>query len=702
QELEDEIRSLRRLTGMAEAVRNSRLDKKWDKLRDVLENPEMFDTAGGRRKLVIFTEHKDTLTYLADRIGNSLLGRPQAVVVIHGGLGREERRKAQARFLNEADALVLLATDAAGEGVNLQRAHLMVNYDLPWNPNRIEQRFGRIHRYGQKEVCHLWNLVAYQTREGAVYQRLFEKLEEEREALQGKVFDVLGRLFTEVALRDLMLEAIRYNTTDEARAKMREKVDSAWKPGMLEEIVEERALDSVVLNTARLRQLKEDMARAEARKLVPHFVEEFFVAGFQHLGGNLVKREPGRYELRQVPADLRNRDRIIGRREPVTRTYERVCFDRAHRSLEGKPDARLITPGHPLLDSLIDVLMERHRDVLRRGSVLIDDSAEDRGARVLFSIESDVTDGRTTAEGNRRVISRRGEYVEDGGAALAGAAPYLDYRPPTDAESERAKELAAAGWLTAEIEAMAMEQGIINVVSAHVDQVRKDRQEIVDKTMAAVKARLTSEIQYWDHRAEELREQELAGRKPKLNSANARRRCEELEERLERRLKELAAERDVAARPPVVHGGALVLPAWMVAPDSDERTAMEAETRETKRIELLAMQHVVAMETAAGRKPKDVSAQNVGYDIESTDETGTLRMIEVKGRKAGAETVAVSKNEALVCLNKRGDYYLAIVWVDGAQVVDYWTGPDPMRGSWSFAMTSMNLDVAKLRAGAAV
>ena len=247
-----------------------------------------------------------------------------------------------------------------------------------------------------------------------------------------------------------------------------------------------------------------------------------------------------------------------------------------------------------------------------------------------------------------------------------------------------------------------MEQGIINVVSAHVDQVRKDRQEIVDKTMAAVKARLTSEIQYWDHRAEELREQELAGRKPKLNSANARRRCEELEERLERRLKELAAERDVAAQPPVVHGGALVLPAWMVAPDSDERTAMEAETRETKRIELLAMQHVVAMETAAGRKPKDVSAQNVGYDIESTDETGTLRMIEVKGRKAGAETVAVSKNEALVCLNKRGDYYLAIVWVDGAQVVDYWTGPDPMRGSWSFAMTSMNLDVAKLRAGAAV
>ena len=349
-ELELEIASLKNLTAMAEAVRKSGVDKKWDKLRDTLDGAEMFDTQGGRRKLVIFTEHKDTLTYLGDRIGNSLLGRPDAVVLIHGGLGREERRKAQARFLNEPDALVLIATDAAGEGVNLQRAHLMVNYDLPWNPNRIEQRFGRIHRFGQKEVCHLWNLVAYQTREGAVYQRLFEKLEEEREALGGKIFDVLGRLFTEVALRDLMLEAIRYNSTAEAKAKLREKIDSTWSRETLDEIVEARALDSTQLNAARLRQLRDEMARAEARKLVPHFIESFFVAAFRHLGGTITERESSRYEIRHVPADLRNRDRLIGRGEPVTRSYERICFDRAFVALDGKPDARLITPGHPLLE----------------------------------------------------------------------------------------------------------------------------------------------------------------------------------------------------------------------------------------------------------------------------------------------------------------------------------------------------------------
>src|SRR5256712_8488213 len=143
-------------------------------------------------------------------------------------MGREERTKAQEAFKQDKDVLILLATDAAGEGVNLQRSHLMVNYDLPWNPNRIEQRFGRIHRFGQKEVCHLWNLVAHQTREGAVYQRLFEKLEQEREALGGKGFDRLGRAFTEVALRELMVEAIRYNTTEEARAWLTQKIDSRW------------------------------------------------------------------------------------------------------------------------------------------------------------------------------------------------------------------------------------------------------------------------------------------------------------------------------------------------------------------------------------------------------------------------------------------------------------------------------------------
>ena len=152
----------------------------------------MFGMDGRREKLIIFTEHKDTLNYLAGKIG-SLLGDRSAVLTIKGGMTRDERHRAEEMFKQDANSRILVATDAAGEGINLQRAHLMINYDLPWNPNRLEQRFGRIHRIGQTEVCHLWNLVSTQTREGEVFQRLFSKLEVERAALGGKVFDISGQ-----------------------------------------------------------------------------------------------------------------------------------------------------------------------------------------------------------------------------------------------------------------------------------------------------------------------------------------------------------------------------------------------------------------------------------------------------------------------------------------------------------------------------
>ena len=177
---------------------------------------------------MIFTEHRDTLSYLEQRI-STLLGRKEAVVCIHGGMGREERMKTQESFRHDPEVKVLLATDAAGEGINLQRAHLMVNYDLPWNPNRIEQRFGRIHRIGQTEVCHLWNLIAEETREGEVYLTLLEKLNEARKALGGQVFDILGKVvFEGRPLRELLVEAIRYGDQPEVRARLTRVVANAF------------------------------------------------------------------------------------------------------------------------------------------------------------------------------------------------------------------------------------------------------------------------------------------------------------------------------------------------------------------------------------------------------------------------------------------------------------------------------------------
>ena len=279
-ELEVEITILKGLEGLAQKVRRSGTDKKWEELSSILKNnTEMFNAEGHRRKMVIFTEHRDTLNYLAECL-RALLGTPEALVTVHGGMGREERSRAQEAFKQDKDVLILLATDAAGEGINLQRAHLMVNYDLPWNPNRLEQRFGRIHRIGQMEVCHLWNLLAEETREGDVYKRLLEKIEEEREALGGGVFDILGQLFRDQRLRDLLIEAIRYGDQPEVKARLHQIVDNLTDRKRCQELLEERALARDSMDASQVRRIREEMERAEARRLQPHFVESFFLEAF--------------------------------------------------------------------------------------------------------------------------------------------------------------------------------------------------------------------------------------------------------------------------------------------------------------------------------------------------------------------------------------------------------------------------------------
>jgi hypothetical protein len=202
----------------------------------------MFDDHGHKRKLVIFTEFRDTLNYLTDRI-RTLLGHDDSIVAIYGGISREMRREDKESFTQDKNILILVATDTAGECINLQRAHLMVNYDLPWNPNRPEQRFWHIHRIGQIEICHLWNLVAYKTCEGEVYNLLLRKLEQERATLGGKVFDILGKLtFENRSLKELLLEAIRYGDRPEVKAWLTQVVDATMNREHLIALIEEKAL----------------------------------------------------------------------------------------------------------------------------------------------------------------------------------------------------------------------------------------------------------------------------------------------------------------------------------------------------------------------------------------------------------------------------------------------------------------------------
>jgi superfamily II DNA or RNA helicase len=735
-ELKIEIETLARLEALAAEVRESGQDTKWRELSHLLG--EIFTPSGlggrvaeptvpygagpipkpvpsPRQKLVIFTEHRDTLAYLERRIG-SLLGRPQAVVVIHGGMGREERREAQESFLHDPEVQVLLATDAAGEGINLQRAHLMVNYDLPWNPNRLEQRFGRIHRIGQTEVCHLWNLVAEETREGDVYRRLLEKLEEARQALGGQVFDVLGKLqFDGRPLRDLLIEAIRYGDQPEVRARLTRAIEHGVDRPHLQELIEERALAHDAMDTSRVARIREEMERAEARRLQPHYIESFFLEAFKRLGGTARQREPRRYEITHVPAPVRNRDRQIGAGDPVLARYERIAFEKDLIAPPGQPLAAFVCPGHPLLDAVLDLTLERHRDLLKRGTVLVDERDPGSSPRLLFTLEHAIQDASALPSGERRTISRRLLYVEmdaEGRTRHLQYAPYLDYRPlaPDGPNGEPAiTDLLArpeCAWIArasgASIEQKAQGHAIAQVVPEHVAEVRGRRLQWIEKTRAAVKDRLTKEIAYWDHRAEQLKLQEQAGRAgARLNSQEARRRADELQSRLERRLAELDREAQVSALPPVVLGGVVVVPMGLLARAAGRAAPAPAAPADTQAAAARARAIVMEVERRLGFEPVDREFDKLGYDIESrVPGTGRLRFIEVKGRVTGADTVTVTKNEILTSLNKPDDFILALVeFLDGDQHrVRYLR--QPFRREPDFGVTSVNYDFATLLARA--
>jgi hypothetical protein len=602
---------------------------------------------------------------------------------------------------------VLLATDAAGEGINLQRAHLMVNYDLPWNPNRIEQRFGRIHRIGQTEVCHLWNLVAEETREGDVYRTLLDKLEQARQTLGGQVFNVLGKLqFEGKQLRELLIEAIRYGEQPDVRERLNQKVAHAFDRTQIQELIEEHALASDTIDASRVYRIREEMERAEARRLQPHYIESFFLEAFRILGGSVKQREPRRYEVTNVPAPIRNRDRLIGIGEPVLKRYERIVFEKALIAPQGQTLAAFVCPGHPLLDTSIDLILERHRDLLRRGAVLVDERDLGAETRIVFYLGHAIQDASVTRTGERRIISKRMLYVEldaAGNTRHLNYAPYLDYRPLSADEpgAEHLLTLPEFAWITHGLEQKAQGHAVTTVVPEHLSEVRQQKLKLIEKTEAAVKDRLTKEITYWDHRAEELRIQEQAGRlNNKLNSGEARKRADSLQARLEKRMEELKREAQISPLPPVVLGGLLVVPKGLLSKMAGKPLRQTTTIADTQAAAARAREIVIEVERSLGFEPTDREIEKLGYDIESrVPGTGQLRFIEVKGRISGADTVTVTRNEILYSLNKPEDFILAIVeFIGDTHRVHYLR--EPFRREPDFGVTSVNYDFGELLARA--
>ena len=715
-ELDIEVQELEELVALADGVRASGIDTKWIELRALLRS-EHFAAAGTDRssgagagsppapKLIVFSEHKDTLDYVSDRIAAEL-GRPEAVVRIHGGIKRHDRRSIQDRFRVDPTVRVLVATDAAGEGVNLQVANMMVNYDLPWNPNRIEQRFGRIHRIGQQLPCHLWNLVAHRTREGQVFERLFEKIEQQRTVYGDQVYDVLGDAQINTSLRDLLLQAIVADT-DPAHAAWMDEVIEADIGQQMQEVLDERALVAGLADPAANDKIRRDMEVARARKLQPWFVESFFAEALRLYGGRIIGREHGRFEVTRVPAAVRSH--ADPARGAVHDRYERVAFDKA--SIQpGRPGdgaaavrADLISPGTPLLAALVAKVLADHSDTLQRGAVLVDADDRSTDPRLLVYLDHAITDGRQV-RGARQVVSRRFQYVEidrHGNAVDPGDEPYLDYAPLSADQQALLDGHLDLDWAGQTAEETARAWAIEHLAGPHFDEIAGVTHDRVARVSNAVRDRLESEIRYWDRRTEEIKAQEIAGRKPRLNSGRARARAEDLAARLARRRLELSLEANLHNSPPTVVAAAVVVPQGLLDGLAGQPAdpADEADRAETDRRAVAA---VMKVERALGRVPEEQHHSNPGYDVLSTDPaTGRCYFIEVKGHLPRTEQISVSKRQVGKAQNNQERWRLAVVSVpdnsDAEPDVHYLV--EPFRNvALHPAQTSVPLNVADLLA----
>ncbi|MDR1422730.1 MAG: DUF3883 domain-containing protein [Coriobacteriales bacterium] len=668
EEYQAEIALLEELIAQAKRVRLSDTDTKWAELRRVLEEQVIIGTSNGSpHKIIIFTEHRDTLRYLERKI-QTLLGRDEAIATIHGGTPRELRKHIQEQFFHNPHMIVLLATDAAGEGMNLQRAHLMVNYDLPWNPNRIEQRFGRIHRIGQKQVCHLWNLLAEKTREGDVYKRLLDKLTSMGRAYDGKVFNVLGDrcVFGNKSLKDLILEAILEGDRPETKVKLEKVIDEAVSNG-LKELLEERALNAEILSQKDIDVIRMRMEQARERRLQPGYIQNYFIPAFERCGGRIHKRERGRYQLTRVPKRVRDAAKEFNRWLPLADEYERISFESSF--LEGQETLRpaLIAPGHPLLRAVIELTIKDLSPVLRRGTVFIDDTdSQASEAALLYAVEQKIDNSHLGY-----TVSRHFDYIElteADAAYVMHTPPYLDYRKALPDEQTAVEAIKGQPWLTADHENQVSAWAYKNSLQPRLDELKAFASYEAERIRTQVQARLEDQINFWYSEQMRLAEQERDGKTGKRTARGALEHAQRLERRLDERMTQLDQMALLAATPAVIRGAAVVIPERLLQAATQEipndQVSPSAFTRQTEQVERRAVNLALASEQQLGRTPVEQARNNPGYDIRSTDSKGSVYFLEVKGRIKGSDEFIITANEVIFAQTQQERHRLVLVEVD--------------------------------------
>ena len=681
--LREEIASLSRLAEQAKHLERREIESKLNKLRSVLTENGFFRDP--KKKLLIFTEHKDSLDFLA---GDGKDGRPfgklrewgLTVTTIHGGLKIGDRDTPGSRIYAERefreDCQILVATEAAGEGINLQFCSEMINYDIPWNPVRLEQRIGRIHRYGQTQDCIIFNFVARNTREGRVLQKLHDRLAEIRKELgTDQVFDVIGEVFPANLLEKLFRDMYARQTDEHAvQTRIVEEVDSK----RFREITES-ALEGLAKRQLNLSAIVGRSVEAKERRLVPEVIEQFFVSAGPVIG--LSPRATGKgsgiYRVGRVPRHLHSiGDRLEPQFGRLGREYARICFDKT--KLDEEPTLEWVTPGHPLFEVAREDVLDRVEDDLSRGAVFYDLHRDQPCTLDVFG--ASIKDGRGDTLHRQLFVV---ETATDGTMHLRQPTIFHEVSVQTE-EAPQQVEVESPDRQV--VESFLVEQAL----QPWLGETQGDRNTEIERVAHHVEISLNALIDRQQFQLAEYLNRKVEGMTvPGLDGliAQVEHHLDDLNNRLESRRYELNMERHSSVSDITHIGRAVVLP------HPERQTPQFAPMRRDDEVEHTAVAVATAHEEARGWQVESVESENRGFDLisrrphpEDPQTFVEVRFIEVKGR-AGVGDVALTENEFRTAERMKGEFWLYAVFNCKTDEPQLHIVRDPARLGWEPIVT---------------
>jgi SNF2 family DNA or RNA helicase len=632
EELQQEINTIEDLIEKANEIIKEENEIKLTELKKAIEEGlKRIREIQGNEKILIFTESKDTLDHLVKKIESW----GYSVNFIHGGMSLEERIRAEKVFRDQTQ--IMVATEAAGEGINLQFCHIMINYDIPWNPTRLEQRMGRIHRYGQQKDVYIFNLVAEDTREGKVLIKILEKLDEIRKALgSDKVFDVIGEIFQGKDLYQLILDAVaNAKNLDEIINEIDIKVDEEYISKIKDALGESLATKHIDYT-----KIKEITQKAKEYRLIPEYVEGFFKKAFEKIGGEFSIKKDGFIKIESIPYEIRqiaNDSNFKAQYGELMKSYSKATFDK--EKAFKNPDSEFISFGHPLLEALIEYIHKNYEDKLKKGAVFEDPSCKYNG--IVWFFEGEVKDGTGNIAGKKIMA------IYDDGKNLQPINPAIVWDLIPIDEPDKSFEISKSQLEERKVKAQRFSIKVLEDYKKEISKERERQKEIKRKYGLKSLEYLIEEL---DGEILKLQERKEKGEKVDLvisNKSERKRQYEEAKRKLE---KEIEQEVSLSISEPKFLGAIYIKPS---SSESDDMVSSEE-------IEKIGMKIAMEYEKSQGREPEDVSKENLGYDIRSKGKN-EIRYIEVKTRKDEGP-VALTLNEKNYAERFKEQYWLYVVY----------------------------------------